>query len=69
LGSGGGQLVLTKSFDMGMPRVLTSPGLFGSFPWVGPGAGYCAFLMTFYLKNEGRGERYSTLKKLVEEAL
>ncbi|HTI92471.1 MAG TPA: serine hydrolase domain-containing protein [Puia sp.] len=52
-----------------MGSAVTSPGLFGSFPWVDPGAGYCAFLMTFYLKNEGRGERYSTLKKLVEEAL
>ena len=52
-----------------MGSAVTSPGLFGSFPWVDPGAGYCAFLMTFYLKNEGRGERYATLKKLVEEAM
>lgn len=52
-----------------MGSAVTSPGLFGSFPWVDTGAGYCAFLMTFYLKIDGRGERYTTLKKLVDEAL
>ena len=52
-----------------MGSAVTSPGLFGSFPWVDAGAGYCAFLMTFYLGSEGRGERYTSLKKLVDEAL
>jgi hypothetical protein len=30
---------------------------------------YCAFLMTVYVKNDGRGERYTTLKQLVDEAV
>jgi CubicO group peptidase (beta-lactamase class C family) len=52
-----------------MGSAVASPGLFGSFPWVDPGAGYCAFLMIFYLKSDGRGQRYAELKKLVDGAL
>jgi CubicO group peptidase (beta-lactamase class C family) len=52
-----------------MGTAVTSPGLFGSFPWVEKEKGYCAFLMTVYVKNEGRGERYTTLKGLVDEAI
>ena len=47
----------------------TSPGLFGSFPWIENEKHYCAFLMTFYLKNEGRNERYMGLKHLVDESI
>jgi CubicO group peptidase (beta-lactamase class C family) len=46
---------------------VTSPGLFGSFPWVDNQNKYCGFLMTFYLKNDGRNERYKELKKLVDD--
>ena len=52
-----------------MGTAVTSPGLFGSFPWVEKEKGYCAFLMTVYIKNDGRGERYTTLKGLVDEAV
>jgi hypothetical protein len=48
---------------------ITSPGLFGSFPWVDNEKKYCGFLMTFYLKNQGRNERYKTLKSLVDESI
>ncbi|NII28233.1 beta-lactamase family protein [Pseudoflavitalea sp. X16] len=48
---------------------VTSPGLFGSYPWIDNQQGYCAFLMCFYLKNDGRHERYVQLKKLVDEAV
>jgi len=47
----------------------TSPGLFGSFPWIENEKHYYAFLMTFYLKNEGRNERYMGLKHLVDETI
>lgn len=50
-------------------HAYTSPGLFGSFPWVNYEKGYAAVLLTFNIKNEGRNQRYLTLKKLVEEAL
>jgi CubicO group peptidase (beta-lactamase class C family) len=48
---------------------VTSPGLFGSFPWVDNKKQYAGFLMTFNIKNKGRNERYKELKRLVDEAL
>ena len=48
---------------------VSSPGLFGSIPWVDNKRGYCAFLMTFYLNNKGREERLRDLKKTVDEAV
>jgi len=50
-------------------KVVTSPGLFGSFPWVNNEKHYCAFMMTFYMKNDGRHDRYIALKNLVDEAV
>lgn len=52
-----------------MGTAVSSPGLFGSFPWVDLKHGYCAFLMTFYVNNNGRNERYASLKKLVDEGM
>ncbi|MBS1511381.1 MAG: beta-lactamase family protein [Bacteroidetes bacterium] len=48
---------------------VTSPGLFGSFPWVDYKNHYAGFLMVFNLKNKGRNEKYKTLKRLCDEAL
>ena len=48
---------------------VTSPGLFGSFPWVDNEKKYAGFLFCFNLKNKGRNERYKELKHLVDEAL
>jgi CubicO group peptidase (beta-lactamase class C family) len=45
---------------------FTSPGLFGSFPWVDNKNKYAAVLFTFYLKNKGRNERYRDLKKITD---
>ncbi|MDP9081715.1 MAG: beta-lactamase family protein [Bacteroidota bacterium] len=50
-------------------NIVSSPGLFGSFPWVNNDKRYCGFLMTFYIKNTGRNERYFDLMKLVDEAV
>ncbi|WP_094572427.1 serine hydrolase domain-containing protein [Mucilaginibacter xinganensis] len=50
-------------------NTVSSPGLFGSFPWVNNNRKYTAFLMTFYIKNTGRNERYFELKKLVNDAV
>jgi CubicO group peptidase (beta-lactamase class C family) len=50
-------------------NIVSSPGLFGSFPWVNNDKKYCGFLMTFYIKNTGRNERYFELMKLVDEAV
>ena len=44
----------------------SSPGLFGSFPWVDYTNQYCAFLMTYNLNSKGRQERYASLKSIVD---
>lgn len=46
---------------------ITSPGLFGTFPWVDNEKKYCAILFTFNIKSNGRNERYSALKKITDE--
>jgi CubicO group peptidase (beta-lactamase class C family) len=48
---------------------VTSPGLFGSFPWIENDKEYSAFLMTFYMNSKGRSNRYLELKKLVDGAV
>lgn len=68
-GYGYGEWVMETSTLNNITTAVTSPGLYGSFPWVDNKNNYCAFLMTFYLKNQGRNEKYKTLKALVDEAL
>ena len=55
--------------DSERSNAVSSPGLFGSFPWVDNKNKYAGFLMTFNLNNKGRNERYKELKKLVDETL
>ncbi|WP_428329765.1 serine hydrolase domain-containing protein [Mucilaginibacter sp.] len=50
-------------------NTVSSPGLFGSFPWVSNDKQYAGFMMTLYIKTTGRHERYVTLMKLVDDAL
>jgi CubicO group peptidase (beta-lactamase class C family) len=52
-----------------MGEAVSSPELFGSFPWVDNNRGYCAFLMCFYLSGRGKQERYAELMPIVNEAL
>ena len=51
------------------PNVVSSPGLFGSFPVVDNKGHYTAILLCYYIKNDGRGERYKQLVALLEDAL
>ncbi|OOQ62000.1 serine hydrolase domain-containing protein [Mucilaginibacter pedocola] len=51
------------------PTVVSSPGLFGSFPMVDNKGKYTAFLLCYYIKNDGRGERYKELTGLLQDAL
>ena len=65
---------LSKSGEGEIPdsqrsNAVTSPGLFGTFPWVDNEKKYCAILFTMNIKSKGRSERYKELKKLVDEAL
>ncbi len=48
---------------------VTSPGLFGSFPWVENKNKYCAVLFTYNINSKGRSERYLSLKRIVDAAL
>lgn len=65
-GYGYGEWVMDSSAIGHLSKAVSSPGLFGSFPWVENEKQYCAFLMTYYIKPEGRGERYRQLKELVD---
>jgi CubicO group peptidase (beta-lactamase class C family) len=69
LGYGFGEWVKKYTGEGEPDGWLTSPGLFGSFPWVENKRQYCAFLMTFDLNFKGRHERYFALKQLVDESL
>jgi CubicO group peptidase (beta-lactamase class C family) len=68
-GYGFGEWVMEAAATGTGSKAVTSPGLFGSFPWVNNEKQYCAFMMTFYLKNEGRHARYVALKQLVDQAV
>jgi len=61
IGYGYGEWVLRPD-----DRTVTSPGLFGSIPWVDNDRGYCAFLMTFYIKKRDAEQRFRELKQLVD---
>ncbi|RAJ77496.1 CubicO group peptidase (beta-lactamase class C family) [Chitinophaga dinghuensis] len=50
-------------------HTVTSPGLFGSFPWVNKEKHYAGFLLTFYFQQEGRNERYIALEQLADQTL
>ncbi len=68
-GYGFGEWVMDEANGDKRSMAITSPGLFGSFPWVDNQRKYCAILFTMNVNNNGRGERYKTLKKLVDEAI
>ncbi len=64
-------LTPTLSNGEGVKRsnAVTSPGLFGTFPWVENEKKYCAILFTFNIKSKGRNEKYKELKHLVDECI
>lgn len=68
-GYGFGEWVMGNAGQANGSKPVTSPGLFGSFPWVDNEKKYAAFMMAFYLKPDGRNERYKELKQLLDEAV
>ncbi len=50
-------------------NVVSSPGLFGTFPWVDNKNGYAAILFTYNLKSKGRHQKYLELKNIVEKGV
>lgn len=68
-GYGFGEWIMEKSLVNKGGYALTSPGLFGSFPWVDNQRKTAGFLMAFYLNNKGRNQSYKEIKGLIDEAL
>ncbi|MEP6583244.1 MAG: serine hydrolase domain-containing protein [Ginsengibacter sp.] len=64
-GYGLGEWVMDNAADRSLS--VTSPGLFGSFPWVDNERQYAAFLFVFNLKQKGRNKKYLELKKLIDD--
>jgi CubicO group peptidase (beta-lactamase class C family) len=68
-GYGFGEWVMAETKEEKRSDAVTSPGLFGSFPWIDYSKNYAAFLFTFNIKSKGRNEQYKELKKIVDEAI
>ena len=68
-GYGLGEWVIGNATQDKRSPAVTSPGLFGSFPWVDNTHQYAAVLFTFNLQNKGRNEKYISLKKLIDAAI
>jgi len=68
-GYGLGEWVMEDIGSNKRSDAVTSPGLFGSFPWVDNKKQYAGFLMTFNIKSKGRNERYKELKRIIDDAL
>ncbi len=69
LGYGYGEWVVKNEDETKPGKWVTSPGLFGSFPWVDNEHQYCAFLMTFNMNFKDRHKRYFELKQLVDQSV
>ncbi len=48
---------------------VSSPGLFGTFPWIDNDKKYCAFLFVYNLKHKDRQQKYKELKALVDHVM
>jgi CubicO group peptidase (beta-lactamase class C family) len=68
-GYGFGEWVMDAADGRARSMVVSSPGLFGSFPVVNTKEKYAAFLFVFNLKHQGRKEVYAALQRLIEEGL
>ena len=55
--------------DKNSTAFASSPGLFGSFPWINNDKQYAAFLFVVNLKSKGRHDLYQNLKASVDKAL
>jgi CubicO group peptidase (beta-lactamase class C family) len=68
-GYGFGEWILDDAKGSVRSNVVSSPGLFGTFPWVDNMNGYCAILFTYNIKSKGRHEKYIELKTMVDKTI
>lgn len=66
-GYGLGEWVMDDAVERS--NAVTSPGLFGSFPWVDNKRQYAGFLFVFNLKQKGRGDSYKELKSIIDKEI
>ncbi len=66
-GYGFGEWVMDDT--TGRSSSVTSPGLFGSFPWVDNERKYAGFLFVFNLKQKGRNKNYKELKSIIDSEI
>lgn len=52
--------------DSERAMLVSSPGLFGSFPWVDNKNKIAGFLFVYNIQHKGRNERYTSLKNIVQ---
>jgi CubicO group peptidase (beta-lactamase class C family) len=64
-----GEWLMSDVIENERSKVVSSPGLFGTFPWVNNKMGYCAILFTFNVNSKGRNEKYIELKDLVDNII
>ena len=67
-GYGFGEWIMQNELNESTGSV-TSPGLFGSFPWIDNKRRYAAVLFTFNFKSKGRHQLYNSLKASVDATL
>jgi len=65
-GYGFGEWVMDDATGEKRSAAVTSPGLFGSFPWIDRTHDYAAFLLTFNINSRGRNELYTDLKRIID---
>ena len=68
-GYGLGEWTMMEASSTRQADAVSSPGMFGSFPWIDNKKGYSALLFSTNLKFKGRHERYRALKSIVDEAV
>ncbi len=66
-GYGFGEWVMDDTVNRS--SAVTSPGLFGSFPWVDNKRQYAGFLFVFNLKQKGRNVKYKELKAIIDKEI
>lgn len=62
-----GEWILEKGKDRA--KVVSSPGLFGSFPWVNNERKYAGFLFVLNINSQGREEGYKELQNIIDEQI
>jgi CubicO group peptidase (beta-lactamase class C family) len=53
----------------GRANVVSSPGLFGSFPWVNNKLNYAGFLFVLNINQRGRKQKYEELQKIINKEI